>query len=981
MAAGYTQEALAEAARLSARCISDLERGIRRAPHRNTVELLAGALRLSQADRAVFEVCARSHPAPGSSGSSGSSGSPSQLGEPPAHVHSAHPPLVGRRADLAAVERFLREGPPVLFITGEPGIGKTRLLQAAAECADGSGWRVLRGGTQRLGGLAPYVPVVGALSRFIARRTPAERREDLRGCGWLVRLLPELSDTLGASPAEWAVPAEQERRLMFAAVARFLENVAGSAGTLLVLDDLQWAGSDAHDLLVMLARSAAESSLRILCAYRDTDVRFGDPLAVTLADLAHAGIVDQAQLGPLSQDESAELLRSLLPDERVPALTEQVLRQCGGVPFFLVSSALALQSAGPERDASSTVPWNVAQSVNQRVAALPSAAHDLLSAASVVGRIVSRPLLLALAARAGYNEAAALDALDAATQARLLVEEGGDRYQFAHELIREVIVSGLGAARRSVLHRYVAEALEARDNGRQPALLAYHFDKAGEQEKTLLYLERAGDRADAMHARGAAERYYRDLIARLDALGQGTRAARVREKLGAVLMTAARYDAALNVFEVAIASYRLTDDLEGICRATAQIGWVHALRGTPDEGIARLQPLPNPLNTSRLSSLGLAQLYVALAQLYSASGRYSEQLNVSERAAKLATAVKAPLLLAQAEMRYGTALLMLGRMNEGFRVLDGAIPAIEATGDLRNLCWAINNIGVVYEVRGEFATTRRHVERAVELAERLADPTVLAFMVHRRGINAFYMGDWESARADLERSLALLHGVPTSATATYPPLGLGTLLLACGDVAAAERSLAEADALARPRGDLQAINLIHSLLAERELLEGRAVQARDRLLQLCEEGACERSDAVVLLPRLAWAYLQLGELEQAEAIVGRAVSEATAEHNRFDLVDGLTVRALLELRLARFDAAERTLDAALTLTRDMRYPYGEARVLFAFGQLHAEKGERDMARDRLLAALAVLRRLGERLYTGNVEALLADLAPTSVAAR
>lgn len=968
---GLTQEALAAAARLSVRCISDLERGIKRAPRKDTVRLLAQALHLEDAERASFEAGARSRrPQPSATQTRGV-----------AAQTSSAPSLVGRRHERAVVERFLRDGPPVLFVTGEPGIGKTRLLQDAMESAGDAGWVVLRGGMQRLGGLAPYAPLVNAICRFITRRTQAQRRDDLKGCGWLVRLLPELAETPGVAAPDWKVPPEQERRLMFAAAARFLENVTGPAGTLLVLDDLQWAGPDALDLLVSLARGARDSSLRMLCAYRDTEIHAGAPLAGALADLVHAETIQQIRLGPLHEGEAAELLGSLLPSIGAPTLAEQVLRRSGGVPFYLVSCAQALQSHGDGDGDAPAVPWNVAQSISQRVTALPPTAQDLLSAAAVAGRRVSRPLLLALAARAGHDERTVIEALDAASQARLLVEDGNDSYQFAHELIREAIAIGLSAAKRAVLHRYVAETLEARGGEDQLGALAYHYARAGDEEKTLVYLERAADRATAMQAYGATESYCRDLVARLDARGENAWAARVREKLGAALMTAAHYDDALHVFEAAASTYRATDDVEGLCRTMAQIGWVHALRGTPNEGIARLQPLPDPLNTSRLSSLGLAQLYVALAQLYAVSGKHQEQLQAAERAATLAAAAKDTTLLARAEMRYGTALLMLGRIEEGFHMLDAALRSIEATGDLRNLCWTINNIGVVYEVRGDFTTTRRYVERAMELAERLADPTVLAFMLHRRGINSFYMGDWESARADLERALDDMRGVAASATAAYPPLGLGQLCLACGEWEAADQLLAAAETLARPRGDLQALYLIHSMLAERELLEGRAAAARDRLLPFFDERASEQSDVAVLLPRLAWAYAELGEMELAEALIERAVAEATAEQNRFDLVDGLCVEALVRLRQGRDGAAEQTLHAALTLTRDMRYPYGEARVLYWLGRIHTHCDEHGSAYERLQAAQAILQRLGERLYGERVEALLAIARSQSEPAR
>src|SRR5437764_1952612 len=199
---------------------------------------------------------------------------------------------VGRARELALLERHLGgspagSAPPLLLLAGEPGIGKTRLLRAAAPRAVAQRWCVLEGGCQRRGGHEPYAPVLGALQRHLRRQTPAQLRMALAGCAWLVRLLPELAQGPIEPLPAWTLPPDQERRLMVAAVVRFLANVAGPAGTLLLLDDLQWAGPDALDLLTALVRAAAEVPLRVIGAYRDTEVQPQDPLAVTLADLAH----------------------------------------------------------------------------------------------------------------------------------------------------------------------------------------------------------------------------------------------------------------------------------------------------------------------------------------------------------------------------------------------------------------------------------------------------------------------------------------------------------------------------------------------------------------------------------------------------------------------------------------------------------------------------------------------------------------------
>jgi predicted ATPase len=173
-----------------------------------------------------------------------------------------------------------------------------------------------------------------ALALHLTTQPLAQARasvQGVQGCTWLVRLLPELGELLPAPLPLGALPPEQEHRLIFGAVGRYLANVAGPAGTLLLLDDLQWAGPDALELLASLARSSAELSLRVVGAYRDTEVGPQERLAVLLADLGHAGLARQHTLAPLAPQDAAQLLDALLAASGVagatPALREHVLQR------------------------------------------------------------------------------------------------------------------------------------------------------------------------------------------------------------------------------------------------------------------------------------------------------------------------------------------------------------------------------------------------------------------------------------------------------------------------------------------------------------------------------------------------------------------------------------------------------------------------------------------------------------------------------
>ena len=483
--ASLSQRDLARRASYSVVYVGMLERGDR-APTSLTVDLLAGALELGPDERAALRDAGRRVPRERSG---------------PYPYTGALPPLVGRAAELAALDRHLAgEGPPVLVLAGEPGIGKTRLLYEAIERGRDRWWTVLYGCCQQRTPRESYSPLLEALDDHVRSLPSDELRVYLRDCSWVARVLPELAMAGVVEALPTTLPPERERRLVFAAIVRFVANLAGSAGTLLVLDDLQWVGPDALEVLLTLARAAARASIRIVCAYRSTEAQPGDALGMALAELAQASLVLHHTVPPLPRPDARRMLDGLMADPAAlqPALRDQLVQRTAGVPFFIVSCAQGMTGDPGEAP---VIPWDLAHSLRQRIAALPDLAREMLDAAAVVGREARHDVLMALTS---HRRDEVLDALETACRTRLL-EEDGDTVRFAHDVIREVVEADLGAARRRTLHRRVAEALEGMDDQLsadlpstdQPSadLLAYHYGRSDAPDRALVYLERAADGA------------------------------------------------------------------------------------------------------------------------------------------------------------------------------------------------------------------------------------------------------------------------------------------------------------------------------------------------------------------------------------------------------------------------------------------------------------------------------------------------------
>jgi tetratricopeptide (TPR) repeat protein len=893
------------------------------------------------------------------------------------------PPLVGREQELALIERHLSgDGPAVLVFAGEPGIGKSRLLREAALRAQEQGWRVLQGGCHRRSGQEPYAPFLGLLERHLASLSPAERRVVLKGCGWLARLLPELAEEVAEVTPAWTLPPEQERRLMFGAVARYLANVAGGMGILLVLDDLQWAGADALDLLNFIIHSPAPLPLRVVAAYRDIEVRSQDALAVLLTDLAREGHVLRSVLYPLPTSEAAALLDDLLggiPGDQA-SLRQQVLQRAGGLPFFLVSCAQVLRDdafkGDPKHLGGEKLPWSVKESIRQRVAALPELAQETLGVAAVIGRASPRALLVRIAGTTARREEELLAALESACQARLLMEEGETAYAFAHDLVREVIGNDLSAARRAKLHRQVAQALEQGPGEAPVEALAYHYSLAGEHEQAIKYLERAGEHALAIYANAEAERYYRDVVRGLEETGQMVQAAQARERLGTALTILTRYDEAIDVLEQAIEVFRRENQHEQWLQALAHMGWVQALRGTSAEALERLEPLLESLSADSPSS-GLAALYVSVSYLYLAIGQHARQLATAERGIEIARAAGDQRMLMMAYDRRATALMMWDRLEESRQALvEQVIPQAEALGDFQTLVRAWLNLSQVYGMWGLVDQERPAIEQTLILAERLGDSAMDSFAHFRLGEFFFETGAWKQARQKFEQALALIRPVGMSRYAGFPPLGLGVLCQAEGRQEAANDYLDEAVKLAQATQSSQIEEAVQAALAERELLNGQPEAARPRLKPWSSEAGRMNLSAEQILPLLAWIYVEQGEESQAQELLQQLIEHRRAAQERRHLAEALQVQARLEIRRSRWQEAEEVLEEALALCRATGSPYAEAKTLYIYGLLHLKQGESALAHQRLEEALAIMNRLGERLYAQRVEQALGALPDT-----
>ena len=450
--------------------------------------------------------------------------------------------FVGRDAELERLGQLWKEAAAgerrVALFAGEPGVGKTRLAAQVARRVHEQGGVVLAGRCDEDLGV-PYQPFVEALRHFADYTSHQNLGERLgRYGGELARLVPELTQWVADLPTPLQSDPETERYRLFDAVAAWLASLTTDEPVLLVLDDLQWAAKPTLLLLRHVLRSAESLRLLVVVTYRDTDIGRAHPLTDFLADLRRAGGVERFSLGGLDRTEVGAFIEAAaghdLADEEGVAFVGAVWEETEGNPFFVAEVIRHLSETGRierrDRRWVATVPVEelgipegIRDVVGRRLSRLSEAANRALSVAAVVGLEFEAALVRAAG---DVDEDVLLSALDEAVGARLVseVSTAVPRYRFGHALVRATLYDELTAARRVVLHRKVAEAIEVIHTGAHddylPAL-AHHWSQAAapaaEAAKAIEYARRAGDRALEQLAHDEAVSYYRQALELLEA--------------------------------------------------------------------------------------------------------------------------------------------------------------------------------------------------------------------------------------------------------------------------------------------------------------------------------------------------------------------------------------------------------------------------------------------------------------------------------
>ena len=831
--------------------------------------------------------------------------------------------LIGRQQQFQALIEMWRQAVAgrgqLALVSGEPGVGKTRLSNEVMVAARVQGATILKGGCYEFEASSPYMPFVEAIRQWVHQTEPEPLQSKLEGlAGSLLRLAPEISTKLGEPEPLPSLGPTEERLRMFDHIVRLFRRLAEPKGLLVMLDDLHWADTGSLQLLSYLVRHLSDHKVMLLGCYRELELDRAHPLAEALVAWNRERVVQRISLDRLTVEQTGQMLQTLFQDEVAEDFVQAIHRETEGNPFFIEETVKALITSGSvyRQDGKwqqaavdqLAIPQSVKEAIGRRLDRLDEASLEVLHAASALGKSFAYDELAALFPQ----EDPLLDALDHARQAQLLDVASPESFVFTHDKIREVLYQELNPIRRRRLHQRIGESLEAalgdKPNGRVQDM-AYHFVQSGDLERGLRYCLHAAEDALGVFALEAA-------LQSLEAAEECARSLGDEAQLAMVLVKKAR-----------------TYGLQG--RNAQAIQVADEVLGLPQQPAARLETL-----------VDLGTYLVALSD---------------ERA-------RPTLQQALAEMDDGTdpnlrslALTLLGRdyhyraqHAEAISLYEQALALADADEDPLAAIVAHLYLAGGRQHQAEFDLSNEHARRALGLGERYGNPVGLAGGHEFLAENAASRGEWELAIEHANEDERIGREIGSLDRVAWAQFAKAWGWHASGDLAAAARSAADALEMGEALGELRLASFAGGRLAMIEADRGNAATAVP-LAAVALERAQHFGQVVLLSNALtAKAMIDLRQrdlaaahrwLEQAHQLYG-----ATENMTSFLLCDSLLAEVLIELN--RLDEAAIVVERSTALSERCRVPVNlsilhrlRGQILLAQGQLEAAGGSLSRALD------------------------------------
>jgi tetratricopeptide (TPR) repeat protein len=888
------------------------------------------------------------------------------------------PILIGRAYDLTILHTHIDEAKngkgQVLLVSGEAGIGKSRLVKEAKTYAT-QNTSILQGNCFESDQSYPYAPLLDLLRIFFSTPAHADLLQSSGSVAYeLIKLLPELDNGQVDSAMLTGQDPEQQKRRLFAALSQFFIQQATRQPVLLIVEDMHWCDDSSLAFLLYLARRCTDQPMLMIFTYRNDEVH--SSLRHWLAQLERERLAQELALVKLSQNDVEAMVNAIFTKRYTIHLDllNSLYTLTEGNPFFIEEILKSLIASGElvftngkwvgRQSHELHIPRNIQDAVQQRIEGLSEAAKLILTLAAVAGHRFDFALLQQLTQD---NEQQLLIVMKELIAAQFVIEESADQFAFRHALTRQAIYSQLLVRERRTLHRQIAETIEnLHATTLEPCVedLAYHYYKAELWEKALEYGQLAGEKAQALYSpRAAIEHYLQALhAAQHMTLSPSTTLYRRR---GQAYETLGDFEHAHSDYKQALDIARSAHDGAAEWQSIIDLGFLWAGRDYEQAGTFYHQAidLARALNDPKLEAHSLNRMgnwHLNIEQPLEALSYHREALTIFQDLHDQQGIAETLDLL-------GMTSYLGGDLMQGTDWYKQAIELLHKLDDRQKLTSSLATLalrGATYQTdtmvsaAASLAEVIQDAEQALKIAREIVQRPAEAYALFQLALCLGSQGEYDRALATAQESSDIAEEIEHHEWQTAVQTVLGGIYSGLLANRQACKHFEQALALAREIGSLFWIRIATGYLASALISQGDLTRA-----ELVLNAAIDPQTPVqTMAQRLMWcAQVELA-LAQGNPACALDITDVliasdlnTSKGGSILRVSKLRGEALVALQ--RPEEAKSALTAAHAITLAQGARPMQWRICISLGKLYQAQGRNQEAEQVFTAARSLVEEL------------------------
>ena len=842
--------------------------------------------------------------------------------------------IVGRGAELEKIKEisksiFSGKGGAVC-VSGEIGVGKTRLVQEVAKDTHFQDALMLSSNLSATTRSIPYFPF-REIIRALVYKECKECIEQIPRVYQMeiMKIVPELTNRAREMGKDIFMV---DKYRLFEGIRRFLSIGASKRPILIFIDNIHWADEGSLDLLYYLIRSLRENPVFFFLIFRIEESKEGYFQNI-LQLMSREGLYKEIKLLPLKFQDVALMLSLILDAKPSTRLVEYVFKKTGGNPFFIEELVKSLEENNAlvwnreewvfDETRKVTIPYSLEGVVERKLSMIDRDAHRVIEYASVIGREFNFSLLREIT---GINEGLLFDLMDEILEMRLLKESDSEQYYFSEDLIREVVYQKISKGKLRRYHQIVGEKLLSLYKGHTNEVveeLANHFYLSGDRGKAVKYSIIAGDRARDAYANKDAIRFYTWAIESMDKTTKNRTAKEIEclKKRAEVLNLMGENEKAIIDLEEAIKKAKIIGDRKKKADCLCELSKILRETAHYKEAMQKAEKAFK-IYKDLGDKEGEASSLELIGSVYRSLSNYPKALEYYQNSLKIQKEIGNSKGEASTLSSIG---IVYGEMGEYFRALDlfkKALKIREKTGDRQAVAAIYNNIGIVYDFLNDYSKSLKYYQKSLDIVKEIGDRKGEAIILNNLGLIYLSIGEISKAMDFNKQSLKIDKEI--------------------GDRAG------------------EAANLTNIGVAYEKLGEfSTALKFYRMSLKIYKEIGNHEGETASLFC-IGRVSKEKNDFSSAEKYYNKAYSIAREIKSKFLLLDISLAFAWLSLENDNVIEAERWLKESLPLIDEIGTDVAKANLLCLYGRLYTKKRKWNKAESSFKEAISIYKNLKKK---------------------